>query len=138
LYCTWCAEIIEEVKLASLSLGEESKTKKKEKGGKRELIFCLYLFMVAVLVVRDLLDLLLELLGFESILHHCCRLAVDLRADYRHCLCMMPIVLVLLQLGLDWLVTRLALLLKVLQPWQQVLRMLLCVCSCQSLTSYYL
>ena len=32
LYCIWCAEIIEEVKLASLSLGEESKTKKKEKG----------------------------------------------------------------------------------------------------------
>jgi hypothetical protein len=92
LYCTWCAEIIEEVKLANLSLGEESKTKKKEKGGKRELIFCLYLF-IAVLVVRYLLDLLLELLGFESILHHCCRLAVDLLADYRHRLCMMAVVL---------------------------------------------
>jgi hypothetical protein len=93
LYCTWCAEIIEEVKLTSLSLGEESKTKKKEKGGKRELIFCLYLFIIAVLVVRYLLDLLLELLGFESILHHCCRLAVDLLADYRHRLCMMAVVL---------------------------------------------
>jgi hypothetical protein len=92
LYCTWCAEIIEEVKLASLSLGEESKTKKKEKGGKRELIFCLYLFMVAVLVVRDLLGLLLELLGFESILV-LGSLVVDLLADYRHRLCMMAIVL---------------------------------------------
>jgi hypothetical protein len=39
LYCTWCAEIIEEVKLASLSLGEESKTKKKEKGEIKRFIF---------------------------------------------------------------------------------------------------
>ena len=93
MYYTWCAEIIEEVKLASLSLGEESKTKKKEKGGKRELIFCLYLFMVAVLVVHFLLGFLLVLLGFESIRYHCCRLAVDLLADYRHRLCMMVVVL---------------------------------------------
>jgi hypothetical protein len=92
LYCTWCAEIIEEVKLASLSLGEESKTKKKEKGGKRELIFCLYLFMVAVLVVHVLLGFLLVWLGFESILV-LGRLAVDLLADYRHRFRMMAVVL---------------------------------------------
>jgi Flp pilus assembly protein TadB len=91
LYCTWCAEIIEEVKLASLSLGEESKTKKKEKGGKRELIFCLYLFMVAVLVVRGLLGLLLELLEFLDLVLILVlgSLVVDRLADYRHRLCMM-------------------------------------------------
>jgi hypothetical protein len=90
LYCTWCAEIIEEVKLASLSLGEESKIKKKEKGGKRELIFCLYLF-IAVLVVRGLLGLLLELVEFLDLVLILVlgSLVADLLADYRHRLCMM-------------------------------------------------
>jgi hypothetical protein len=49
--------------------------------------------MVAVLVVHFLLDLLLELLGFESIPHHCCRLVVDLVAHDRHCLCMLAVLL---------------------------------------------
>jgi hypothetical protein len=90
LYCTWCAEIIEEVKLASLSLGEESKTKKKEKEGKRQLIFCLYLF-IAVLVVHFLLGLLLELLEFLDLVLILVlgSLVVDRLADYRHRLCMM-------------------------------------------------
>jgi hypothetical protein len=30
LHCIWCAEIIEEVKLASLSLGEDSKKARKK------------------------------------------------------------------------------------------------------------
>jgi hypothetical protein len=93
LYCTWCAEIIEEVKLASLSLGEESKTKKKEKGGKRELIFCLYLFMVAVLVARVQLGFRLELLDFGSIRLHSGRCPVDLVAVVHHCSHMMAVVL---------------------------------------------
>jgi Flp pilus assembly protein TadB len=71
------------------------KERKKEKGGKREreLIFCLYLFMVAVLVVHFLLGLLLVLLDFALIRYHFGNLVAVLLAHYRRRLYKMVAVL---------------------------------------------
>jgi hypothetical protein len=97
---------------------------------------CFYLLMGSVLVVHVLLDF-----GslFLVVILHLGMLAAVLLADYRHRLYRRCRLHVSLQ-QLEWLVTRIALLLTALQLWQQVMETCVCVrvrvCSCQIIISH--